>query len=360
MKKTLFIVSLFMIVIAQSQEYSFIPKELTMISVDELMKKRPPTELELVYYEDGTQTTLDEVIPMIMEQKLTPQMFVDKDGEYKALVVVKSKQVIEGGTPVEIKINYKNIPERLSHLGYSFGNPESDTVIVNTQGGPMANLLTKEFETFFVENGGINPENTFVINVHQVHTLHPSWFNENDITHEQSIEYNKETTKILYDIVTYFKSQNKKVYVTGFSFGAFAGVDLLAEYGNIADGYLLMVGRLDMTEKVWKSFSNGIGAMFKEDGTEVIVDKKGTSVVENNLKKIASGLGHKRYTTLLKNTDLSNLIYVSGKKDQAVGRLTKKELDFLTSKKVNVITLEGGHESMGKYLKDGLKLLLNK
>ena len=51
---------------------------------------------------------------------------------------------------------------------------------------------------------------------------------------------------------------------------------------------------------------------------------------------------------------------MSGKKDQAVGRLTKKELDFLTSKKVNGITLEGGHESMGKYLKDGLKLLLNK
>ena len=35
----------------------------------------------------------------------------------------------------------------------------------------------------------------------------------------------------------------------------------------------------------------------------------------------------------------------------------EKEIKWL---EICVITLEGGHESMGKYLKDGLKLLLNK
>ncbi|CAM1347129.1 hypothetical protein [Tenacibaculum insulae] len=337
----------------QKQAYSFVPKNLKLISMDELVKKGRPSKLDLVYYEDGTKTTLEKAMPLIMQQKVTPKMFVDKNGNYKLLVLVKIK-------PVKVVINYKNIPKRLANLGYSFGNPESNTVIINTQGGPIADIETKSFEGFFVEIGKINPKDVFAINVHQVQTLHPEWFNKKEITHEQSIEFNKETTKILYDMVSYFKSQNKKVYVTGFSYGAFAGADLLAEYGDVADGYLFMVGRLDMTEKIWKTFSQGTEASFKEDGTEVIIHKKQNNILDNNLKRTASGFGHKRYTNLLKDTNLSNVIYITGKKDQAVGRLTKKEIDFLKLKNATVIIGEGGHETTETHLKKGLSLLFKK
>lgn len=429
MKKIAFIITLFITIISQAQEYSFVPKDLKLISMNELMKKGPPSKLDLVYYEDGTKTTLKEVMPLIMQQKLSPKMYVDKKGDYKLLVVVGEKTkkqeysfvpnnlklisieelikkgrptqldlvYYENGTkttlekvmplimnnqltpkmyvneqgkytllvvvknePVNIEINYKNIPKHLKKLGYSFGNPESNVVIINTQGGPMATIMTKDFEGFFIEKGGVNPADVFVINVHQVQTLHPELFNKKEITHKESIKYNKKTTKILHDVIAFFKSQNKKVYVTGFSFGAFAGADLLAEYGNIADGYLFMVGRLNMTEKVWKTFSTGTEAVFKDDGAEVVILKKQDNIVENNMKRVASGFGHKRYVTLLKNTDLSNVIYITGKKDKAVGRLTNKEIDFLNSKKATVIIGEKGHETTISHLKEGLSLLLKK
>lgn len=361
MKKTLIALSLGITLVLQAQEYPFIPKGLKLITMEELMKKPPPMNLDLVYYEEGLKTTMEEVLPKIMSQKLTPKMYVDDNGNYKALVLVRNQTTVE---ETETKIIYKGMPSELSNLGYSFGNPESQVVIVNTQGGPLPKLLTTQFKDFFVGMGKIDPVKVFVINVHQVQTLHPELFNKEEIPFDKIIEYNKESTKILNDIVLYFKSQNKTVYVTGFSIGAFACADLLAEYGNIADRYLLMVGRLDMTEKVWKAFSEGHYAEFKDDGMEVVIPRSNESepstVLEKNLSKIAAGFGHKRYTKLLENVDLSNVIYYYGKKDQNVGRLTQKEIEFLKSKKVNLVTKEGGHEILSVYLEEAFKILMKK
>ncbi len=360
MKKTVLAICLFITVIVQAQEYSFIPRGLKLITTDELMQKGPPSTLDLVFYEDGTKTTLDEVMSKLMSQELSPKMYVNDKGEYKALVLIGDKIGVKlTKKNLNPKIIYNGMPNKLSKLGYSFGNSESDVVIINTQGGPMPDLLTKQFKDLFVNIGKLNAEEVFVINVHQVQTLNPEKFNKKEISFDKIVNYNKESTKILFDIVTYFKSQNKTVYVTGFSVGAFAVADLLSEYGNTADGYLLMVGRLDMPEKFWKIFSEGRSAGFKEDGTEIVIDEyDSTDPLERNLCKIAAGFGHKRYTSLLKNIDLSNVIYIYGKKDQNVGRLTQKEVDFLKSKKVNLIARDAGHEIMQTYLKEAFKLLL--
>lgn len=79
--------------ISQAQQYSFIPDSLRLLSMQELSVKGPPASLDLVYYEDGTKTTLQEVLPKIGQGKLTPQMFVDSKGDYTALVVVEAKEV---------------------------------------------------------------------------------------------------------------------------------------------------------------------------------------------------------------------------------------------------------------------------
>ena len=91
MKKITLIIALFITVMNQAQNYSFVPKNLKLISMDELMRKGPPSKLDLVYYEDGTKTTLKEVMPLIMQQKLMPKMFVDKNGNYKLLIAAGEK-----------------------------------------------------------------------------------------------------------------------------------------------------------------------------------------------------------------------------------------------------------------------------
>ena len=134
-------------------------------------------------------------------------------------------------------------------------------------------------------------------------TIHPEKYIKEEISFEEAKALNKKTTQMLHELVTYFKGQNKTVYIAGLSFGAFAGIDFLAEHGNIADGYLFMVGRLDMTEEIWTSFSQGIEATFEEDATTVVVKSKAEEPRALNINKIAAGFGYNRYTQLLKDTD---------------------------------------------------------
>lgn len=355
MKNTLFVLAICLCIqtVVNAQDYSFIPDSLRLISQDELMKNPPPVDLDPVYFEDGTKTTLQEVMPLIMQQKLKPLMFVDAKDNYRALVVVKLQA--KAG---EATIGYKTIPESLQGLGYSFGNPNSDTVIIHTQIGPMVDLLTEEFKSIFTQVGGLDDSKYFVINIHQSQTLNPKRFLEKEISFDQAKVIDKESSRMLKDLVSYFKSENKVVYVVGLSFGAFAGIDFIAEYGNIADGYLFMVGRLDMTEAVWQSFSQGISATFKEDASTVIIGEKSDELSVINLNKIAAGFGHNRYTELLQHTNLSNLTYYYGKKDQSVGRLTDYEIQFLEAREATVKGFNGGHNQTLDYLKEGLALLL--
>jgi hypothetical protein len=362
MKKLIFIICcLFIITTNHAQNYSFVPKNLRLLSEKELMEKAPPDHLDLVYYEDGTKTTFEEVMPKIMNGELIPRMFVDEEDNYKVLVVKKTATE----SPAETRINYNKIPEDLVNMGYSFGNPESNIVIINTQGGPEISLYTNEFKKIFIEEGGVNPEKTFVVNVHQTQTLKPEKFINEEISFEQAKEYDKENIKILANIIKYFKSQDKKVILVGMSYGAFMVQDLLSEYGDIADKYLISVGRLDMPEKVWKIFSKGNQAEFK-NGTEVITynseqyyeKSEDINFVDSNMGKLAAGLGYKRYTELLKDVNLSNVVYIYGENDEAVGRLTQKEIDFLKSKNVYVISGKEGHmETMFSFLKEGLEKL---
>lgn len=54
-----------------------------------------------------------------------------------------------------------------------------------------------------------------------------------------------------------------------------------------------------------------------------------------------------RYTSLLKDKDIKNIIYAYGEKDEAVGRLTDREVNFLNEKGATVYKVEdGSHGSM--------------
>jgi hypothetical protein len=88
MKKITFIICcLFIITTNHAQNYSFVPKNLRLITEEELMKKDPALFKLLVYYEDGTKTTLKEVVSKIINKELSPHMFVDEEGVCKILVV---------------------------------------------------------------------------------------------------------------------------------------------------------------------------------------------------------------------------------------------------------------------------------
>ena len=234
----------------------------------------------------------------------------------------------------------------LSNKIYAVGNPNSDVVIVNAQGGPMPTLATKEFEGIF---STIDRDKFFLVNVHQAQTLAPNQFSERAISFDEAKAFDAETIQLLADVVNYFKNAGKRVYVVGLSFGAFVVQDLLATQGDIADGYLIVVGRLDMPAEVWQPFSEGQMVGFIDGVTIEPVSADGAGMggdgefTDSNMAKLAAGLGHKRYTDLLADVDLSNVVYVYGKTDEQVGRLLDAEVAFLEGKDVTVIVGDGDH-----------------
>lgn len=251
------------------------------------------------------------------------------------------------------------------------GNFESDTVIINAQGGPVLNFDLDTISHLIKNNTKINMNTTMLINVHQEQTLSPWKFKEEEITFEEAKEYDKKSVERLVDVITYFKNEGKKVFVIGISFGAFVVQDSIAEYGNIADEYLIMVGRLHMPYEVWNNFSQGkyVGFEYDEKGTATILEFNakqagmgGSGSIEDiNMAKLAAGLGYKRYISLLKDTDLSNVVYAYGKTDEQVGRLSKEEVEFLQSKNATVLESDGNHwETVSNFIGKGTDLLLNK
>jgi len=211
-------------------------------------------------------------------------------------------------------------------------------------------LADDELNDIIMESGS---EAAFYVNVHQEQTKNPTPFIEADITFEQAKETNLKSDEHLKRVVDFFKKQkDKKVYVLGISFGAFMTQELIATHGtDIADGFLITVGRLDIDEELWKTFSEGNFAYFvyDENGDYFIESAgEGPNPEGRNTARLAAGLGYNRYTKKLDPiTDLSKITYVYGTKDDAVGRLSEQEVQFLKSKNARVVAAEGGDHGGG-------------
>ena len=253
------------------------------------------------------------------------------------------------------------VPEFEETYG-SFGNADADTVVVVTQGGPITELLF--VDELILETGPLNPERVQLVSVHQAQTLFPDAFTVDDITFDQAKEADARSAAMLADVVAHFKDQGKTVHVVGFSFGAFMAQELLAGQGNVADGYLIKVGRIDMPDEVWNEFAEGRAVGFV-DGTEIVkfdIEEAGmggeTPAADRNMARLAAGLGHKRYSQLLADVDLSNVVYVYGTDDEQVGRLSDAELAFLEGRGATVIEYEGGHATPDEVTLDAISRLL--
>lgn len=327
-----------------AQSYDFLPKDLIPVPIYEL--KKPATSLDLVYYEDGTKVSFDKAMEKVQNERAIPFMFADYTGNYKALVIRD-----------KIQIEYPNIPENLKSLGYSFGNPESDVVIIFSQGGPFPILSNWKWQKGILSLNS-KFEDYFFINSMQTQIINSDEYTQKELSFEEAKTYIKTTTEILSELIHYFKSQKKKVYLHGISHGAFIVENLIATEGNIADGNLIMVGRLDMNYEMWHSRANNSRAVFLNDGKTIVKTEVSNSIIGRNQDKLHAAKAFERYTELLKGIDLSNMIYLYAKYDQKVGSLTKKEIEFLESSGAKVIATEGNHFSYRPYLERLIKQLI--
>ncbi len=242
--------------------------------------------------------------------------------------------------------NLITIPQEISQLGIISGNLNEDVthILINTQGGPVNELLDNELSYILSLTDQNIIKDFLIMNVHQAQTFNPEFFNAN-ISFDQAKTFDQQSVDDLAKVIQFFKSKNKKVHVLGISFGAFITQELIAKYNaDIADDYLIFVGRLDMPEIIWKSFSEGNVGGFVDGITPFAAPASG-GPVERNMNRLAAGLGHKRYTVTLADQNLEKVVYVYGELDQQVGRLSTAEIDFLTSHGASVIKMTGADHS---------------
>ncbi len=252
-------------------------------------------------------------------------------------------------------------PESLASLYEGVGDPDAKTVVVYAQGGPVTELSEDELREVASASG---LEDGYVVAVHQAQTLNPEDFLDADLDFEQAKAASAETVAMMADVVDFYLAEKRDVYVVGSSFGAFVVQDLLATQGNLASGYLILTGRLDMPEQVWAAFSQGRAAGFA-DGTEIVEFEieeagmgAGTPAGDRNMARLAAGLGYKRFTELLDGVDLSNTVYVYGQADEQVGRLTAAEVEFLEDHGARVVSDPGGHDIGGDRFASELMAML--
>ena len=262
-------------------------------------------------------------------------------------------------------IDYPDMPHFFRRLGQSIGNSDSDVVLLSCPGGPEFALNYTEFKRSYEDTYNIDTSKIFIINVHQYQTLYPEIFVDADhlYSFDECKTYATHNALYLNQLIHFFKSEGKTVYVVGCSYGGFIVSDAIAQGGNIADGYILTSTRIDMTPELWEIFADGQFTLFEDDATSVIPPHDMyyplPEHMVDSMAKMAAGLGHKRYSELLQNTDLSNVIYLTGTQDKAVGKLTDDEIAFLKSKGAKVIIKETDHcvhkQYLGNILKSNIK-----
>ncbi|MFK7971137.1 MAG: hypothetical protein AB8F95_12255 [Bacteroidia bacterium] len=236
-----------------------------------------------------------------------------------------------------------DISEEIKSLIYFKGDERASKVLINAQGGPDTSISTDEVD--LIDNY-FDTDDLLLVNVHQAQTLDSNIVTSNDITLEQAVNFNAASINTLAQVIDYFKQQGRTVYVLGASFGAFVTQELIAQKGiDVADKYLIMIGRLDINDVMWQGLVEGKYGYFDNGITPIVNPTPAEGLTDRNLGRIAAGLGMNNYTQRLSSIeDLSDLTYVYGATDQFVGSLTTEEVRFLESRNANIIRGSGGHD----------------
>lgn len=148
------------------------------------------------------------------------------------------------------------------------------------------------------------------------------------------------------------------MYVVGLSFGTLLALELLANVEPPADGYLLMVGRLDLPTEAAEIYAEGDAPGFV-DGTELVLRGTGVTTRERNQARLVAALARHRYSERLADADLCRMVFVAGEEDERVGRLGDAERELLERRGAEAVIGPGRHdETVEDHLASGLARLL--
>lgn len=242
------------------------------------------------------------------------------------------------------------IPKDSTDAFVAKGNMANKEVFIYVQGGPNYVLFSDSFNPLLEID---NSENLLKVYPQQSQIVNTSVFAAKPtLNKEQALFELKQSVELLSRTIGYFKNRDKKVYVICHSYGTEIGLEYLLNKENNADKIVLMGLNLDMDLKNIEAIKKGKIVVWEDGINPMEQDPFPSFLMKTSLKEKFTNMsmlmlnGEKRFTKLLSDVNLENVIYVYGESDASVGRPKQYEIDFLKSKNVEVIKLEGGHMSM--------------
>ena len=281
------------------------------------------------------------------------------------LLVIVSCKSVEPSNNNNPDFSYPEtiLPEDDTKLWLADGDESNQIVTIFLQGGPSDELnFEKRKKTVWRYLPDYN--NYYRIHLHQANTVNTTMFTYDcNFSMKMARREVENTSEILYRAIKYFKDKGKTVWVIGHSYGAYIIPNYLATRPSLADKYYIVSGRLNDPRETKSAHKNGYNGTYK-NGITFISDQKTMDFSEDTIwglkyyiakQKLKAAIGEISYTKALKNVDLSNVTYIYAPKDERVGGLTKKEIDFLRSKNVKVFESEREHGHTWKDLIDLVK-----
>ena len=216
------------------------------------------------------------------------------------------------------------------------GYLNAETVVIFLQGGPTDSTVDDYAQ--FIEDDAL------VAYVLQTNVAKMGMVKASDMTVEDARLEQQENLRLIHTAYTAIRAQfpEKRIVLAGHSMGAFLTLGYLAEYGNNFDRVVAMAGRVDMPLDFVRRFAIGQNVLFDhvgdvsryEETREVReVQKFGpylrTAYSPNAESTLLAAVGLPRYSKLLENTDLSNMLYLYSARDEQVGGLNSQEIEFL-------------------------------
>ncbi|MCY4160303.1 MAG: hypothetical protein OXE77_00370 [Flavobacteriaceae bacterium] len=334
---------------------------------EELVCCLPPDEVKANFYSNLEKFNLSESVKEKIKNHLSENhpgipistveldsrgIEIELDNEVALSFSLRGEPLDSDGSENQTNIEFAHttIPSDINDLFEFRGDATKDTVWVFLQGGATTE---RDYNLNEISSSGTDRfpyfTDDFIVYPFQSQQLNPSLHDHFDLTFEQAKVEASLSVEIAQQVIKHHVDRDKTVYVIGHSYGAFMVQELLAEYGsNSARKYISLNGRLDMNEKVWKGFSMGEFYYFDEDGKTLVKSPEIPADelrFEHNMGRLNAGLGFNRYTEKLAQIDLSNALFLTAEKDQAVGVYTPETIEFLTEKNPaeKLIMIPGGH-----------------
>lgn len=242
------------------------------------------------------------------------------------------------------------IPTDTTKLFEYEGNPNANEVFIYVQGGPNWRLDNRKISPF-----KLMPQinNSLKIYVYQSQIINHSIFPAKPVLSDAQAQSEVVVSaEILYRIIDYFKKQGKRVYVICHSYGGQIALEMLRTKSNTADKLLISCVRLDIEPEALKMIKDGM-VPYYEYG-QILKSRyllPSFLRIPNLNRKIDNmsmlmKVANLRYTELLKDKDLSNVVYIYAKYDEMSGQQTPAELEFLRYKGVTVSEFDCGHNDL--------------